>query len=311
MFRCLGKVTILAVLLSLLAAPQNHGVAANVIFKRGYVDSPHGQTHFYLAQPSEDISSTAPLVFFHQTPSSGLEFKPLLIEMGRDRLVYAMDMPGYGGSDRPPEPPTMADIALSMAVALDNLGYGANGSGPVDVFGFHTGVFVASELALLRPDLVRRIVMSGVGFFSPEERKVRFDRLPRDQKLHESGSDVLRMWHWHINRRGQGISLDRAFEQFVAQISSVGTAWYAYHGVWSYPIEERFALLDQNKILILQPDEVLLERSRRAHKELLPNAKMIEFLVSKSPCSTTAQPNMDGTCARGWKPTNNSLRYSC
>ena len=75
-----------------------------------------------------------------------------------------------------------------MADALDGMGFGARGKGPVDVFGLHTGVFIACELALMRPDLVRRIVMSGIPYRTPEERKRIFDGLPRDAKLTEDGA---------------------------------------------------------------------------------------------------------------------------
>ncbi len=51
----------------------------------------------------------------------------------------------------------MAGIAGAMADALDGFGLRRKAAlGAVDVFGFHTGVFIASELAITRPDLVRR-----------------------------------------------------------------------------------------------------------------------------------------------------------
>ena len=75
------------------------------------------------------------------------------------RRVMAMDTPGYGRSDPPPEPQPMIELAGTAADALDALGYGANGQGAVDVIGYHTGTFIASELAVIRPDLVRRLVL--------------------------------------------------------------------------------------------------------------------------------------------------------
>lgn len=267
-----------AAAVSTMTALTAPAAATDVEFKRGYADSRYGQTHYYVAQPEDGKVDHTPLVFFHQTATSGQEFKPLVLNMAKDRLVFAMDTPGYGMSDRPENPPSMSELALSMADALENLGYGADGAGPVDVFGFHTGVFIAAELSLHRPDLVRKVVMSGVGYFTPEGREERFNKLPRDKKISETGEDVMKVWDYSVNRRDKRVSFERAYEQFLAMVPSAGKGWYAYHGVWSYPIEERFALLNQENILILQADEYLLEHSRRAKRELLKDTDMIEMM---------------------------------
>ena len=252
--------------------------ADEVSFKRGYVDSSYGQTHYYIAQPADGGSDQTPLVLFHQTPTNGMDFKPLLLNMGKDRIVMAMDTPGFGLSDRPPSPATMSELALSMAYALENLGYGAEGVGQVDVFGFHTGVFIAAELSILRPDLVRKAVLSGIGYFKPEESEVFFEDLAKERKLAESGADILNMWYRFVVRRSDDTSFERGFEQFAAWVPSAGKTWYGFHSVMNYPIEERFALLQQEDVLILQMNEFLLENARRAKRELLPDADMIEML---------------------------------
>ena len=169
----------------------------SAVLRRAYAEARFGQVHMYTVRPADlrADSGKTPLVFLHQNPRPGIEFKPLLLEMGRDRLVIAMDTPGYGSSDRPPVPPTMGDLAGSIADALDAMGFGSEGAGQVDLFGFHTGAFIAAELAILRHDLVRRVVMCGVAYFPHEERQEFLDGLPRDKEIAEDGSDVLRRWH--------------------------------------------------------------------------------------------------------------------
>ncbi len=244
-------------------------------YKRGYVDGPFGQIHYHRAAPAAAGEKT-PIAFFHQNPKSAWEFEYLLKEMGRDRLALAFDTPGYGESDRPAEPPLMADLAAAMADALDGLGFGAGGRGPVDVFGFHTGVYIAAELALSRPDLVRRVVMSGIAYRSPEQRAELLANLPQDVPLPEDGSKILNRWYLIVIKRAEGVSLERAAKIFLEDIHSLDKFWFAYNAVWSYPLEERFPRLKQ-PTLVLQPHELLLEETRRAHRELLKDADYVEI----------------------------------
>ena len=148
-------------------------------YRKGYVDGRYGQMHYHSARP-ESPSGKTPVVFFHQNPKSAEEYRPLLEVVGRDRLAIAIDTPGYGESDRPPQAPDMMDLAGAMQDALLALGFGPDGKGPVDVFGFHTGCSIAAELAISNPQLVRKVVMSGIGYYEPERRKQIWDTLPRE-----------------------------------------------------------------------------------------------------------------------------------
>jgi pimeloyl-ACP methyl ester carboxylesterase len=113
-------------------------------------------------------------------------FKLFLPEIGRDRRAVAIDTPGYGESDPPPEPQPIEALAAAMADALEALGLGSGGAGQVDVLGVHTGSLIAGELAVQRPDLVRRVILSGVPLFLGEERI----RHPRPA-LHQGSEDRM------------------------------------------------------------------------------------------------------------------------
>lgn len=264
----------------------------DVIYRKGYVDGRFGQMHYHAARPATETDK-APVVFFHQNPKSSEEYRPVLELVGKSRLALAIDTPGYGESDRPPSPPDMADIAGAMADALTGLGYGPEGKGPVDVFGFHTGVFIASELAIARPELVRRLVLSGVAYVDADERQRYLDELPRDKPLAEDGTYVLNRWYLIVINRPQEVPLERAAKIFVEDIHSLDKSWYAYHAVWNYEPEERLPLIKQ-PTLILQPHEMLLEQTLRARKELMPQADLIELPdVVDDVFDTGAQPIAD------------------
>jgi pimeloyl-ACP methyl ester carboxylesterase len=248
----------------------------HVIYKKGYVDGRYGQIHYHSARPAEGSSDKTPVVFFHQNPKSAEEYRPLLEIVGQDRLTLAFDTPGYGESDRPDVATDMAGLTGAMEDALVAMGYGANGKGPVDVFGFHTGVYIAAELAITRPDLVRRVVMSGIAYYDADARAKRLAELPRDQKLPEDGTYIMNRWFLIVIKRAEGVSVERAAKVFLEDIHSLDKSWFAYNAVWSYALEERFPLIKQ-PVLVLQPHELLLDQTRKAKAELLPDADMIEL----------------------------------
>lgn len=163
---------------ALVAFAAAQAFAADAVIKRGYVDNRYGQLHYQMAMPADaKAKQRIPLVMFHQTANTSMEFGKLISEMGRDRVVIAVDTPGYGGSDGPKDVPTITDYMGAVNEALKNLGYGANK--PVDVLGLHTGAFTAIELAIAEPKMVRKAVLVGVWLVSEETRLAAIARLPR------------------------------------------------------------------------------------------------------------------------------------
>lgn len=248
----------------------------SVIYKKGYVDGRYGQIHYHSAQPANSARDKPPVVLFHQNPKSAEEYRPLLEVLGQDRLALAFDTPGYGESDRPGYPPSMTDLSGAMEDALVAMGYGDGGLGPVDVFGFHTGVYIASELAITRPDLVRRIVISGIAYRDEKTRADILANLPTDKRLPEDGTFIMNRWYLIVINRAEGVSLERAAKIFLEDIHSLDKSWFAYNAVWTYAPEERLPLIKQ-PILVLQPHEMLLDETRKARNELMPNADLIEL----------------------------------
>ena len=145
--------------------------------RHGYTDSQYGELHYAIAKPVGGGTQKTPLVMFHQTANSSVEFGNLVPEMGKDRVTIAIDTPGYGGSDGPDKIPTIEDYAVAMATGLKALGYGPDK--PVDVLGYHTGAFTAGELAIVHAKMIRRVVLVGE-WIVPEERRLKaIANLPR------------------------------------------------------------------------------------------------------------------------------------
>ncbi len=251
-------------------APDNDSL------QRAYTRCRFGQLHYRIAAPEGDLAGP-PLVLLHQNPSSGLEYASFAREMAKDRQVVAFDTPGNGMSDRPPEPQTMADYASAFAEGLDALGLGQ--ADKVDVFGFHTGTYLAVELALARPDLVGRVILAGVPMRPEHERAARLQEALNPPPLTPDGESLFtamrQLWEMTVAGRDPSTPLDRAIAVFADRIRPMQRMHWPYVGVWSYDAQERLPRITQ-PVLILQPHEPLLEHTRAA-AALIPDVRMIEF----------------------------------
>jgi len=123
-----------------------------------YVDSRFGQLHLHTAFPSSGgFDELTPLLCAAPPSQTGRVFRPLLKDLGRDRSVYAPDLPGVGESDGPDHAPTVADQAAAFVDLVDSLRLKQ-----VDIFGYQGGSLAAIEFALARPEQVRRVLLLGV-----------------------------------------------------------------------------------------------------------------------------------------------------
>ena len=79
---------------------------------------------------------------------------PLVDALARERRVVAFDNVGIGATTGT-TPSTMEQMAHDALFFIDALGVPQ-----VDILGFSIGSFVAQEIALIRPDAVRRVVLA-------------------------------------------------------------------------------------------------------------------------------------------------------
>ena len=126
--------------------------------RRGYFESRYGQLHVHNAiPPGGGFEEGTPLICLHGAQGSGRSFKGLLALLGRDRSVYAPDLPGYGESDGSPQAMSAADYAGALGDFLDSMRLRH-----VDLLAHGAGSAPATELALTRSAQVRRLVLVSV-----------------------------------------------------------------------------------------------------------------------------------------------------
>jgi pimeloyl-ACP methyl ester carboxylesterase len=216
--------------------------------------------------------------------------------LGSDRIMIAPDYPGIGQSDDYPGSLDMAVLADIMADTLTSMGWGAEGRGPVDLCGYHTGTMLATELAVTRPDLVRRVILMGIPYYDAEGRQERFDRLGTVKPWPESFAAVAQDWIFAVEMRNEQVSLERAFGNYLESAGAWQGKARIYGAVFQYPAEERAPKLT-HPVLVLNPHGNLKEPSR-AFAALIDDATLIElpdlkygiFDVSPEVLATHARP---------------------
>lgn len=99
-----------------------------------------------------------PLVMLQHFRGNLDNWDPALTDaLAAEREVLLVDYPGVGSSTGEPSH-TIASTARQMVAFADALGLAE-----IDLLGFSIGGFVAQEIALVRPTLVRRLVLAATG----------------------------------------------------------------------------------------------------------------------------------------------------
>jgi pimeloyl-ACP methyl ester carboxylesterase len=135
--------------------------------RRAYFECRYGQLHVHNAIPAGGgFDEQTTLICLHSSNSTGRSFLELSRILGRTRSVYSPDTPGCGESDAPPKPLNVAGYAEAIIDFLDSMRFRQ-----VDLLGVHSGAAVATEIAIAKPKLVRKIAMIGAPVLDETERQ--------------------------------------------------------------------------------------------------------------------------------------------
>jgi pimeloyl-ACP methyl ester carboxylesterase len=208
--------------------------------RRGYFECRYGQLHVHHAMPpGGGFEEGTPLLCLHDLPGSGRVFTRLLPLAGEDRSVYAPDLPGFGESDGPSARPSVSEYAAAIGDFMDSMRLRQ-----IAVLGLRGGAVLATELALLRPAQLSRIILISVPLLSEAERQSA--RSPTQPAAGpESAFRPADATRWMLEAAAQ------------------------------YPLRERLARVSQ-RLLVLRPRDDLWEATARV-REALPATRLIEL----------------------------------
>jgi len=110
----------------------------------------HGQTRYWASEPRHGL----PVVFIHGYAAMIEHWKRIIRPVAREHTFYALDLYGFGESDRPGGPATRERWAKQVADFIREVV-----GGPAVVVGHSMGGVVAIEVARRYPELTRGLVL--------------------------------------------------------------------------------------------------------------------------------------------------------
>lgn len=247
-----------------LPEPKTQGM------RRRYIDGRFGQIHAREASPLNIEPSQPPLVLLHQSPLSGRMFDQFMPLLAKDRLVIALDTPGYGESDRPEARPSADDYADSIVEALSGV-YQV----PFDMLGYHTGAALAVIAAARHPGNIRRLVLIAMPYFAAERRNEILQQVLTEKTYAADGSHLPPLWTGTYGVKPPGQS-DDDVARIVAEKQRPGL-----HGGWAlHSILERDLTPDlqsvRQKTLALAPHDSL-QGATKAAADLIEQCKFVDL----------------------------------
>jgi haloalkane dehalogenase len=183
-----------------------------------------------------------------------------------------VDRLGYGFSDAPPRPLSVAEYAEATLDALEALGIPT----PFDVLGMHTGSLEAIELAHLAPERVRRVGIVAIPIFNAAERE---QGLQTFAKLSvtpvEDGAHLAAAWRARFQYRKPPWNLAdvqrRLVDYLLAPYPGQG-----YLGVFGYDAAPRLSSLAAPLVAFAPRDDVY-ELTVRSRSLLPQGAKYVDL----------------------------------
>jgi pimeloyl-ACP methyl ester carboxylesterase len=235
--------------------------------RRAYVDTPEGQLH-YRERPGEG----RPLLLLHQTASSSVMWERVIRAFPAGRRLIALDTPGFGGSDGPPELPAdgLAYYARRVVGFLDALGLEQ-----VDVAAHHTGAMVAIELGIVARERVGRMILIGTVLVTAAEGREWMDHIARwepDARGDFVGEVLLPRLHGSVTTDDP----EHMLQELTAYLQAGPSWWWAYEAVFTWDGRARLPLLDGRGVLFAvggdEPQMMLDWTTGTA--ELVPGAEL-------------------------------------
>ena len=219
--------------------------------RRGYAETASGQVH-YIADGEGDA-----LVLLHQAPLSARTYLKLIPELSSRFRVIAVDTPGCGNSDPPPENAKIGDLSGAVVELMDVAGLER-----AHVFGLHTGASIGAELAATWPERVDRLVLMGFPLVEDHaERAALLEGLEAHSRelatIAADGSHLPKIWgeatmavlkHWWFTGGMPTQAVPEPLLRFMAQYAvdaqlARDSIWPIYRAVFSYDAAERLPLI--------------------------------------------------------------------
>lgn len=237
------------------------------IFK-GYLDGPFGQIHY-----KTDIRDDGePLFLFHQMVQSSFQFEPCLpLFASKGIKAIAVDIPGYGMSCGPNKPPSMKDYASIYENLLNHFGFSK-----ANIGGHHTGASIASEVAYSFPDLILKLILHGVPYYSEEEMAKKSEPNHKFQKIEGDGKHFTEVWKKFHNAGNSKTSMLATHNSILSYYLAGEKEWYGHNAVYNHDIWRAVDGIKCPTLLITNTGDMLNPQDNNLYK-IRPDFNFFEF----------------------------------
>ncbi|MBM3389384.1 MAG: alpha/beta hydrolase [Betaproteobacteria bacterium] len=186
-----------------------------------------------------------PLVLLHPSPRSSAMYTAWLPALAEHGPVYAIDTPGYGGTDPLPTPPqSLADYVAPLHALLHHI------AGPrALIYGSATGAQIGIAYALRQPRAVAHLVLDNAAHFTPAQRTALLEHYFPDLVPRTDGSHLTTAWRmaaatqeyfpWfeanEAHRIAPGPALPAAVHAGLCELLGAGPEWtLAYRAAFEH-----------------------------------------------------------------------------
>lgn len=272
------------------------GNAAGSEIERDFVRIAEGQVHFRACGGGNGAAGAPPLIMLHAAPYSARTLEPLMREIAKSRRVIAPDLPGAGDSEPLAQAaPTIADYADALARTLEALEIET-----ADIYGAHTGGTVGTELAIARPQRVRRLIIDGIGLYTPEFQAEIVANYAPEIAPDQTGSHIPWAWHfvrdhhfffpWYMRDAGHRIPgglapAETLHDNVVDLLKGIRTYHHAFRATFAHPKRERLPLVAVPTLFIGRAGAHAVEEAAG----LVPGAELAILPTGEDPIGAKAR----------------------
>lgn len=190
----------------------------------GYVQVGDLRTRYF-----DSGSGSDKVILIHGLGGSIDSWRNNIGELSKQFRVFALDLPGFGYSDKPAKNYTIRFFRDFMATFIENLGLGT-----ASIVGSSLGGQIAAELAIGRPELVRRLVLTSPPGALPRSYKgspalKRYTRITKARSLEQARDALFSVDNMPVDEEYarsvfQRLSLPGAREAFVSSLKASASA---------------------------------------------------------------------------------------
>ncbi len=224
-----------------------------------------------------------PLLVIPTGGGSSAQFEPVVTGLAEGRQVFSVDYFGNGLSEKFDRDVSISALAVDMAALVEAMGFDR-----VDVWGSHTGALVGLELAVSRPELVRKAVLEGPVFIDPDFQTDLLDNYFPRIEPDKWGLHLQLVWHWRrdmfmywpwyrVDRaaaRDLGVPSPQDLHLYAVGILESGPTYdQAYRSAFEYDTASRLPLLTRPALICAGPNDMLINGVEESAKLNVPGVR--------------------------------------